>query len=274
MAEDDFNQNDDKTSPVKIIALVAVLVVIAIGAYFVSKSVSSHDAGVAPLAASEQTLEEATDETTAGADSAAPDSTASAAAPSVDVQKALSVRGIGNPEAPVKLKEFFSLTCNHCANFHNITLPQIKQYIDNGQVYLEFHEFPLNAPALRASMVARCLPDDKYYGFISVLFKTQDAWTRNPDYMGALRQNAKLAGMSDAEFDACVSNNELQNAIGEQIQEATARWHVESTPTFVVNNGAEIIKGAQPAYEFERVFRAVTNGEVAPLMKDQQAATE
>lgn len=190
----------------------------------------------------------------------------------VDIEAAMSPRGIGDPNAPIKLKEFFSLTCNHCANFHNITLPQIKQYIDSGEVYLEFHEFPLNAPALRASMVARCLPADKYYGYVTLLFKTQDAWMTNPDYMGVLRQNAKLAGMSDDQFDSCVSNNVLQTAIAQTIQEASAKWNIESTPTFVVNDGAEMIKGAQPAYEFERVFRTVSGGAVAPLLKDQQQA--
>lgn len=192
----------------------------------------------------------------------------------LDVNAAMSPRSLGEASAPVRIQEFFSLTCGHCAHFHNETLPALKKYIDSGEVYMEFHEFPLNAPALRASMIARCLPADRYYGFITLLFKTQDVWASTPDYMTPLRQNAKLAGMSDEQFDACMENNELQQALGERIKNATDKWKIDSTPTFVINDGKEKISGAQPIYEFERVFRSVTNGDVAPLTEEEQKASE
>lgn len=304
--QNDFLNDNKGSSPVKVILIIAVVLVIASVGYLLA----GRAGGLAPVDGALQTqqsdlfdnteamnlppLEEMVDgqlegvNTPAQTDPSVPapssqgttglesggqaNETATQSATHVDVAAAMGPRGLGDPNAPIKLKEFFSLTCNHCANFHNITLPQIKQYIDSGEVYLEFHEFPLNAPALRASMIARCLPADKYYGYITLLFKTQDAWMTNADYMGVLRQNAKLAGMSDDQFDACVSNNELQTTIAQKIQEASAKWNIESTPTFVVNDGVETIKGAQPAYEFERVFRAVSGGTVAPLLKDQQQA--
>ncbi len=296
----DHNQNSSSQSgksPLKVILLIAAVLVIAGIAYLMVNRLSLPLAGDPETpAAVEEIVDNANpfpktqafnlppqdemvkepgeaDTTASEGDSliAPTDGTTEAApAASIDVAKAMGTRSLGDPNAPVKLTEYFSLTCNHCANFHNITLPQIKQYIDSGEVYIEFHEFPLNAPALRASMVARCLPEDKYYGYITLLFKTQDTWTTNPDYMTALRQNAKLAGMSDETFDACVASNELQQALGESIKAATDQWKIESTPTFVVNGGAQTIKGAQPAYEFERVFREVTGGKVAPLMIDQQ----
>ena len=40
----------------------------------------------------------------------------------------------------------------------------------------------------------------------------------------------------------------------------------------IVNDGAEIIKGAQAPYEFERVFRTVTDGQVAPLPAEEEAS--
>ncbi len=280
--------NESGKSPLKVILLIAAVLIVAGVAYLLVNRLSLPTAGEGEMpAAIEQALDEANPfpETEAlnlpPQDEMVNDGTVSSTdattAANVDVAKVMGPRGLGDPNAPVKLVEFFSLTCSHCANFHNITLPQIKEYIDRGEVYLEFHEFPLNAPALRASMVARCLPEDKYYGYISLLFKTQDTWTTNPDYMTALRQNAKLAGMSDESFDACVANNALQLAIGEQMQEATSKWQIESTPTFIVNGGQDKISGAQPAYEFERVFRAVSGGKVAPLMADknkEDAATD
>lgn len=296
--QNDFLNDNKGSSPVKVILIIAVVVAIAAIGYLLAGRAGNLPSDKAHTVATTQDLNEGTivypqTGTDAPEKEAAPAEqsgitsymreipSGDAAPADFDIAQALAPRGLGDPNAPIKLKEFFSLTCNHCANFHNITLPQIKQYIDSGEVYLEFNDFPLNAPALRASMVARCLPEDKYYGYITLLFKTQDTWITNPDYMGALRQNAKLAGMSDEAFDSCVGNGQLQQAMIANMQEATTKWNIESTPIFVVNEGAvtfdgepALIKGAQPAYEFERVFRTVSGGKVAPLLKDQQQNTQ
>ncbi|PJF37545.1 MAG: disulfide bond formation protein DsbA, partial [Phototrophicales bacterium] len=100
---------------------------------------------------------------------------------------------------------------------------------------------PLNAPALHASMIARCLPKERYEGFISLLFKTQETWLSAVDYKEALRQNAKLAGMSDEEFDSCMNNNELQQAIASTIQEASEKWSIKSTPSIIFNDGEKVV---------------------------------
>lgn len=181
----------------------------------------------------------------------------------IDVAAATGVRALGDPKAPVKIIEYFSLTCSHCAHFHNDVLPEMKtKYIDSGKVYIEFREFPLNDPALKASLTARCLPEDKYDGFVGLLFKTQDHWSGGLEYMKALKQNAKLAGMSDETFDACQTEPQLKLKIAEEMQVAKDKWKIDSTPTFIINDGAEKISGAQPLAEFERVFRKVTNDAV------------
>ncbi len=198
----------------------------------------------------------------------ATETTVDQGAATVDVKKAMSIRAIGNPNAPIKIIEYASLTCSHCAHFHNDTLPELKtKYIDTGKVYLEFREFPLNDPALKATITARCLPEDKYEGFISLLFKTQDQWAAGIDYMQSLRQNAKLAGLSDASFDACQNSPELKTAVAGAMQEAQDKWKLSATPTFIINDGAETISGAQPLAEFERIFRKVSGDAVGEAPK-------
>lgn len=170
----------------------------------------------------------------------------------IDVPAILGTRAIGNPNAPLKITELFSLTCGHCATFHNDTYPGIKKnFVDTGKVYYVYQEFPLNAPALHASMIARCLPQERYEGFISLLFKTQDQWAATQNYKDALRQNAKLAGLSDQEFDACLENKELQQAFANVISQASQNWQIKSTPTIVFNDGEKTVAGAQayPAME-------------------------
>ena len=182
---------------------------------------------------------------------------------SIDVAKATGVRAIGNPNAPIKIIEYASMTCSHCAHFHNDILPGLKaKYIDTGKVYLEFREFPLDDAALKGTLTARCLPEDKYESFVSLLFKNQEQWAHNVDYMNSLKQNAKLAGMSDATFEACHNEPMLKLKLAENMQTAKDKWQINATPTFIINDGAEKIEGAQPLENFERVFRKVTNGAV------------
>jgi len=181
----------------------------------------------------------------------------------IDVVSATGVRAVGNESAPIKIIEYASMTCSHCAHFHNDVYPALKsKYIDTGKVYMEFREFPLNDPALRATLTARCLPAEKYEEFISLLFKTQDKWAGDINYMESLKQNAKLAGMSDATFEACQEEPMLKLKIAENMQQGKDKWNIAATPTFVINDGAEVISGARPLEEFERVFRKITNDEV------------
>lgn len=227
-----------------------------------TEEVANEDLPIAPVTPTEETSE--TSETATSTDE-----TAAASAPSsYDLSKAVGVRAIGSADAPIKIIEYASMTCSHCAHFHNDVLPELKsKYVDTGKVYIEFKEFPLDDAALKATITARCLPEDKYEGFIALLFKTQDHWARGINYMTALRQNAKLAGMSDATFDACHADEKLKLAIADWMQQAQDKWSINSTPTFVVNDGAEKISGAQPVTEFERVFRKISGDAIGEAPK-------
>lgn len=163
-------------------------------------------------------------------------------------------RGVGNPEAPVKIQEFFSLTCNHCANFHKEQYQDIKKkLIDTGKVYFIYQELPLNGPALYGSMIARCLPTERYAGFIDLLLRQQDEWAFGGDFKAALMQNAKLAGMSEEEFNTCFNNKDLQKAIATNIKEASDTWKINSTPSFVFNDGERVLYGAQSYEKMEQL---------------------
>ena len=80
---------------------------------------------------------------------------------SIDMEKALSERVLGNPGAPIKISEHSSFSCGHCGNFHQNVFSEFKaNWIDTGKAYLVFSDFPLNAPALHASLVGRCITND------------------------------------------------------------------------------------------------------------------
>ncbi|MEM8833149.1 MAG: thioredoxin domain-containing protein [Pseudomonadota bacterium] len=177
----------------------------------------------------------------------------------------LGVRGVGNPNAPIKIQEFFSLTCNHCANFHAGTYKQIKEkYIDTGRVYYVFQEFPLNGPALYGSMISRCLPQERYEDFITLLLDNQEDWAFGGDFRSSLQKNAALAGMGEEEFNACFDNEELRGAIGDNIDEAMGAWRIRSTPSFIFNDGKRILRGGKSIESFDAVIAMLESGETPP----------
>lgn len=183
----------------------------------------------------------------------------------ITVDPMIGVRGVGDPNAPIKIQEFFSLTCNHCAAFHTGPYQELKaKYIDQGKVYFVYEEFPLNGPALYGSMIARCLPEERYTGFIDILLRNQEQWAFGGNFKVSLRQNAKLAGMSDEEFDACFNNKDLQNALAKNIAAASDAWNISSTPTFVINDGERIIRGAKSMVVFDAIVEEYANKKSAP----------
>jgi len=169
----------------------------------------------------------------------------------------MTERVLGDPNAPITILEYSSLTCPHCAGFHANTLPQLKKdYIDTGKAKLVFRDFPLDRAALQAGMLVRCSNPERFFGFLDVLFKSQDKWARASDPTKALAQTGKLAGVSDDQFKACMSNEALANKLIERRLEAEKKYGVESTPTFIVMRGdaTEKVVGAQPIEEFARVL--------------------
>ncbi len=144
---------------------------------------------------------------------------------------------LGAPEAPVTMIEYSSLTCPHCARFHNDICPALRErYIDTGKVQIIFRDFPLNEPALDATVIAHCGGPDRYVSFVDVLFKTQANWSQSEDYLSALKQLAKLGGLSDEKVDACLQDQALIDSILQVRQSAAQEHQVRSTPTFVIND--------------------------------------
>ena len=170
-------------------------------------------------------------------------------------ESALADRVLGDANAPVTMFDFSSLTCPHCADFHTKTLPELKtRYIDTGKLKMVFRDFPLDRNALHAAMLARCAPAARYYGFLDVLFKSQNTWGRSPDPKKALAQIGALGGVPAADFEACLATKPLEEALIQRTYEAQKQFGIQSTPTFVFNGGAEKLEGAQPLEKFVEVI--------------------
>jgi protein-disulfide isomerase len=149
-------------------------------------------------------------------------------------------RTLGSPKAPLTVLEYAAPTCPHCARFDMDFFPQFKQdYIDTGKVYFIFRVFPLGPVDVAVESMARCMPEDNYFQFLDLFYRNQSKWDPDgydiPDVHGALVQMAKIAGMSAAQVDACIGNQAEAQHIQQVGQDATTKYGVSGTPTFVVD---------------------------------------
>ncbi len=155
----------------------------------------------------------------------------------VDTIEALEEKKIGDESASIKMIEFASLTCGHCAKFHNEVFPIIKEkYIDTGKIAFTYKDFPLDKFALKASVIARCSGNDRFFSFLKVLYNKQKDWTRTDDPFRSLLKIAKLGGLKNDEIKVCVGNKSIEDGILKQRLNSSKKYDIKATPTIYLNN--------------------------------------
>jgi protein-disulfide isomerase len=164
---------------------------------------------------------------------------------------------MGKADAPVTVVEYASMTCSHCAHFHNTVLPKFKEkYIDTGKVRLILREFPLDDLAAAAFMLARCAGGDKTFPLIGALFEKQDSWAfvrGNP--VPELFKIAKQAGFTQDSFDKCLTDQKLLDEVTTVRKTASEKFGVNATPTFFING--KRMRGAPTLEEFDKMLEPI-----------------
>jgi protein-disulfide isomerase len=157
-------------------------------------------------------------------------------------------RSLGSADAPVIVLEYASASCPHCAIFHIKSFPQIRRdYVDTGKVRWIFRELPLDELAMAAFMLARCMPEQKYFTTVEALFIDQKLWM-GAEPRKAFWQIMQRMGMSQDQFDSCLRRQDLSQSIYQTAKQAVDEFGVKSTPTFFING--ERIRGTQEAHYF------------------------
>ncbi len=160
---------------------------------------------------------------------------------------------LGDLEAPIKIVEYASLTCPRCASFHNDVLPRLKaDYIDTGKARLVYRDFPLDRVALQAATIARCAGDDRFFGFIEVLYGTQESWARSSTPIDALAGIVRVGGLKREAIDACLADKALVDGILAVRLRGDKEFGVRRTPTFVING--EKVVGALTYERFKDIL--------------------
>ena len=145
----------------------------------------------------------------------------------------------GAEDAPITMIEYASFTCPHCKNFHSDVLPLITEnYIDTGKVRMVYRGIYFDRLGLWADMLARCAGPDRYFGIASMIYEKQSEWTSAESAVGVvdnLYAIGRLAGMNQADMEACMQDNVNAQAMVKFSTENAELDGVNSTPTFVIN---------------------------------------
>ena len=165
---------------------------------------------------------------------------------------------IGSIDAPITIIEYSSLSCSHCASFHNNTLNDLKtEFIDTGKINMVFRDYPFNYPALLGSMVLRCIPNDVRYEYMNALFQLQPQWVtrENKKTTQELFKIMQSGGMTKENFEKCIENVDLENKILKSVMDAQKEFKIQSTPSFLING--ILIEGNKSIKEFRQIIEKI-----------------
>lgn len=149
-------------------------------------------------------------------------------------------RTMGSPNAPLTVVEYGAPSCPACAHFFVEVFPQFKKdWIDTGKAYYVFRVTPINAVDFAAEGMARCLPANRYFHFIDLLYHNQDKWDPDgnqiPDVHAALLQMGAMEGMSAAKADACIQDKAQAKRTQQIAEDGGKKYGIDRTPTIFAN---------------------------------------
>ena len=144
----------------------------------------------------------------------------------------------GNIDAKVTIIAYESLTCSHCADFHENVYPDLKkEFIDTGLVKMEFRHFPLDLAALNASKIAQCKNDGKS-DLLHFLLSNQKKWVKGETVEDVNKNLKKLLKDEniDIDFEKCINDKRIEDYVLNDRIEAVKKFKLNATPTIIINN--------------------------------------
>ncbi len=148
---------------------------------------------------------------------------------------------IGNENAKITVKVFSSLTCPHCATFHEKIFKNLKKdYIDKNKVKFEHHAFPLDLAALNAEKIVRCAPNpEAKFELLTTIYNKQKKWAIGSDINKINNFLIKIgidSKIKESRLRKCLENEQAQDLILEERIKAQKEYNITSTPTIYINN--------------------------------------
>ena len=146
---------------------------------------------------------------------------------------------IGSDNSKVEIIIYSSLTCPHCAKFHNDVLPKIKkEFVETGDAKIILTDFPLDLASLNASKIIHCAKDNSKIKLLDTIYEKQKIWT-NGNNIEAINENLKKIvsdlKINNFNFDKCLNDKVSEKLILEGRIKAQEKYKVDSTPQIIIN---------------------------------------
>ncbi|MGH1417822.1 MAG: thioredoxin domain-containing protein [Hyphomicrobiaceae bacterium] len=177
--------------------------------------------------------------------------------------QSLPDRAFGNPNAPIKVVKYASLTCPICRKFQRVVFPEFKKtYIDTGKVYFILRMFPIGRSAGNAAIALRCAPKNKHLALYNKFLDQQHKWVSQEVRLDAIYSVAKQVGMTRPQFESCLKNQSMIQGL-QWAKERGRTLGIIGTPNFFIQN--KLIK---KALDMDGM-----RAEIDPLLAQNQAAS-
>lgn len=165
---------------------------------------------------------------------------------------------MGNPNAPIKLVEYGSLTCPHCGEFSEKSATPLKAYVASGKLSYEYRNYIRDPIDVTAALLARCGGPGPFFPMIEQMYGDQANWFTKVQALGQAQyeaigalppaqQRAKFAevtglgefvrqrGLGDAAANACLADEKAAAALVQMQNRANTEFNLTGTPTFLIN---------------------------------------
>ena len=163
---------------------------------------------------------------------------------------------LGNPEAPLTMVIFGDFQCHFCRKLELEIRPLIvEKYVKTGKLKIIARDFPfLGKNSILAAQAANCaFEQNKYWEYSDILHKKQ-----NENAIELSKENLKFAakeiGLTEKDFNECLNSDKYLSEVKNDFEDGKALG-VSGTPTSFINE--EVVPGAQPYAEFEKIIEAL-----------------
>jgi protein-disulfide isomerase len=170
---------------------------------------------------------------------------------------------IGNPEAPLKLVEYASHTCSHCAAFSMEAATALDGYVDKGIVSYEIRNQIHDPLDLSIALLARCGTPASFHPLANQAWQNFEQIMTTVQTNSAALQQAQAApqaqrfqavaeaaglidffaarGVSRDQAMTCLADTDKATQIAQRSTEQSEELNVTGTPTFFLNG--ELVEG-------------------------------
>lgn len=169
---------------------------------------------------------------------------------------------IGDPNAPVTVREFGDYQCPACGNFEPTAERLRSEYVKSGKVRFIFFDFPLamHPHAQTAAIAARCAArQNKFWPYHNRLYHTQSKWAEQSDPSSTFLDLALETGLDTGQLKACMKNKTPLATINKE-RDAGQAVQLRATPTVLVGN-TEFVGGPSYAKLKKAIDDALSNAD-------------